>query len=170
MRSRCSRARTRLRFRSRCSSSIGIRSIDRAASAPFRYLGRMLWPVNLTPLDPLPISPTVDILRLSLAIAAFAALAATAWRLRRQWPALGLGCLAYVAMLAPVAGLTPSGLQATADRYAYMPGVIVWILVGVAMAYIATMRVRSHVVAVIVAALVAAAGVTAFRQIAYWHD
>jgi Flp pilus assembly protein TadD len=148
---------------------IGAR-LTMAATAPFRYLGRMLWPVRLTPLDPLAISPTADVFPLTVAIAALAVAAVVAWRFRRRWPALGVICLAYVVMLAPVAGLTPSGLQATADRYAYMPGVVVWIVAGAAAARMAATRVRSRVVALGVIALGAAAATLTFRQTAYWHD
>jgi len=41
---------------------------------------------------------------------------------------------------APVAGLTPTGLQATADRYMYVPDVVAAIVIGVAIARLATIR------------------------------
>src|SRR5689334_8569821 len=44
-----------------------------AATAPFVYLGRMLWPVRLTPLNALPISPAVEWLPLLIGVAAVAA-------------------------------------------------------------------------------------------------
>jgi len=178
---------------------IGAR-LTMAATAPFRYLGRMAWPVRLSPLDPLAIAPGVDVLPLAIATAALALVAVAAWRLRARWPALAVASLAYLLMLAPVAGLTPSGLQATADRYTYMPGVIVWIVVGAAVSclchrgvtsrsprrheitkkinfsssrlrdFVAALGFRRSAVAIAALALVAAAGAIAFRQTAYWRD
>ena len=37
--------------------------------------------------------------------------------------------MSYLALLAPAAGLVPSGLQATADRYTYLPGVVIAVAV-----------------------------------------
>ena len=141
-----------------------------AATAPFRYLGRMVWPIRLSPLDPLAIAPAVDMLPLALATGAIAVAAVAAWRLRVRRPAFAVASLAYLLMLAPVAGLTPSGLQATADRYTYMPGVIAWIVVGAAVSRLSARRSRTPAVALAMLALVAAAGTIAFRQTAYWRD
>ena len=105
-----------------------------AAVAPFTYLARTLLPIRLTPLDALPISPAIDWPRLVAGTGALLALTATAWMTRRRWPALLAGWLAFLAMLAPVAGLTPSGVQATADRYMYVPGIVLSVVVGAAIA------------------------------------
>jgi tetratricopeptide (TPR) repeat protein len=148
---------------------IGAR-LTMAATAPFRYVGRMLWPLHLTPLDPLAIAPTVDVVLLALAIAAMAMVAFAAWRFRDRWPALAVASLAYAVLLAPVAGLTPSGLQATADRYAYMPGVAVWMLAGVAASQLIARRPPARAAALALVAVVAAAGTLAYRQAAYWRD
>jgi len=140
-----------------------------AATAPFRYLGRMVWPIRLSPLDPLAIAPAADMVPLALASVAIAVVAVAAWRLRGRRPAFAVASLAYLLMLAPVAGLTPSGLQATADRYIYVPGVVVWIVVGAAVSRLSALRLRTPAVALATIALVAA-GTIAFRQTAYWHD
>src|SRR5206468_2464310 len=91
-----------------------------------------IFPLRLSPLDPMPIAPTIDWLRLGLGCPALAAVAVLVWRMRRQWPAFVVASVAYALLLAPVVGLTPSGLQATADRYMYLPGVVVSVLVGIA--------------------------------------
>jgi len=149
--------------------SLGAR-LTMAATAPFVYLGRTLWPVRLTPLDALPISPALDWVPLILAAIAFVAISVIAWTLRRQWPALGLAWIAYAVLLAPAAGLTPSGLQATADRYMYVPGVIVSILLGVAAVRIRGSR-RTRVAAASLAlAVTAALGVLTWRQTGWWRD
>src|SRR6185312_4902709 len=43
-------------------------------TAPFTYLARTLLPIQLTPLDPLPIAPTTDWLSLGLGVAGLAAM------------------------------------------------------------------------------------------------
>ena len=74
-------------------------------------------------------------------------------------------------MLGPAAGLVPSGLQATADRYTYLPGVVVAIAVAVAGAQWASARKgRVTSAAVVVLVLLAAEAVTARRVLMPWSD
>ena len=94
-----------------------------AATAPFVYLWRTVWPVHLTPLDPLALTPRTDVALVLVGLSALAVISAVAWRWRREAPVLSLAWLAYLALLAPAVGLVPSGLQATADRYTYVAGV-----------------------------------------------
>jgi Flp pilus assembly protein TadD len=126
--------------------------------------------VHLTPLDPIPIAPVVEWLPMVLALTAVVAVSIVVWKLRRQSPALGVAWTAYVLLLAPVAGLTPSGLQATADRYMYVPGVIVSILLGAVAARARVSKWVGGVVAVL--ALVATATLVSltWRQTTWWRD
>jgi tetratricopeptide (TPR) repeat protein len=109
-----------------------------AAAAPFVYLGRTLLPFQLTPLDPLPIEPRVDWTTLALNVAGLIVVSVAVWRTRATWPALAVGWWVYLLLLGPAMGLTPSGQQATADRYMYLPGVIVSLVIGVAATSIGT--------------------------------
>jgi Flp pilus assembly protein TadD len=149
--------------------SLGAR-LTMAAAAPFAYLGRTLWPVRLTPLDALPIAPALEWVPLMLATIAFATISVITWRLRRQWPALGIAWVAYIVLLAPAAGLTPSGLQATADRYMYVPGVIVSILLGVAAARVRGSTRSLAAAAILTLAVTAALGILTWRQTRWWRD
>lgn len=148
---------------------IGAR-LTMAVTAPFIYLGRTLLPLRLSPLDPLPISPTFDAVPLIVGIAGLAALTLAVWAARRRWPAVGAGWIAYAVMLAPVAGFTPSGLQATADRYMYVPGVIVSLVIGAAAARSWPLRRRALTMPLLAGAVVAALGALTWRQTGYWHD
>ena len=103
-----------------------------AAVAPFIYLGRTLAPVWISPLDPLPISPGLALVPLAVGCAGLAAVTLALWTARDRWPGLAVAWIAFALMLAPVVGLTPSGLQATADRYMYVAGVIVSLAIGLA--------------------------------------
>jgi tetratricopeptide (TPR) repeat protein len=149
--------------------SLGAR-LTMAATAPFVYLARTLWPLHLSPLDPVPIEPRVAWIPLALGIAGLAVVTLLVWRNRRTVPAVAVAWLAYVVLLAPAMGLTPSGQQATADRYMYIPGVAVSLVVGMAMARaIDGKRFRAIASAGLVA-IAAALGVTAWRQTAWWRD
>ena len=142
-----------------------------AVTAPLVYLARTIFPLRLSPLDPIPISPTIDWVRLGLGSAALAAITILVWRMRRQWPALVVGSVAYALLLAPVVGLTPSGLQATADRCLYLPGVFVSLLVGFAVGGAwrhARVAVAPSLIAL--AGLAIALGVLTKQQTRWWHD
>jgi len=141
-----------------------------AATAPFIYLGRTVVPTHLSPLDALPIEPALAWWPLLLGLGGLTTVAVVAWTLRSRWPALAVASIAYVTTLAPVVGLTPSGLQATADRYMYLPGVIVSLFVGVAATRLRpTPRLGLTVSLIGCAALAGLVGLTR-QQTRWWHD
>ena len=146
-----------------------------AAAAPFVYFRRLVWPVRLSPLDPLPISPAIQWVPLVLAIVGLVTVTLAVYAFRRTLPMLAAGWIAYGALLAPVAGLTPSGLQATADRYVYVPGVVIWIVAGTACAALMARRARAaatvNAVAIgMAAAVMVTLGVLTWNQTRYWSD
>ena len=141
-----------------------------AAAAPFVYLARIVWPVRLSPLDPLPISPVLEWFPLTIGLGAVVAATALAWRVRARWPMAGAAWLAYLILLAPVAGLTPTGLQATADRYLYVPGVVAAIVAGIAVARVPASRRAAGAAAAAATAAIAILGVLAWRQTQYWNS
>ena len=141
-----------------------------ATVAPFVYLWRTLWPVALSPLYPLPISPSSEWIPLAAAVAGLLAVTALAWRVRTRWPIAGIAWISYLALLAPVAGLTPSGLQATADRYMYVPGVVIAVVAGLAVGRVAATRVARLAAIAAATMVVAALGVLAWRQTQYWNN
>ena len=146
---------------------IGAR-LTMAATAPFEYLARTALPLRLTPVNALPIAPAVQWFPLGVGIAALLSLTAAAWISRRRWPALLVGWLAYLVLLAPVAGLTPSGVQATADRYTYVPSVAISVMLGAMLARLAVSH-RRRLILATAAAAVLALGVLTWRQTQYWN-
>jgi len=148
--------------------SLGAR-ISQAALAPLVYLWRTLWPVGLSPLDPLPLEPRLSWPALLLGLGLLACVSLLAFRMRARWPALWLAWLAYLLLLAPALGLAPSGLQATADRYTYIPGVVVALLIGAGYAGLWAGP-RQAPAAVVLALGVAALGVQSFKQVGFWRD
>jgi Flp pilus assembly protein TadD len=145
--------------------------VQSSASAPFVYLWHTLAPVSLTPLDVSPIDPAVNPAVAALALLALAGLCLAAWIGRHRWPALAAAWAGYLALLAPAVGLLPSGLQATADRYTYLPGVVVAIAVAVAgMRWASVRKGRTITAAAIVLVLLTAEAVTARRVLMPWSD
>ena len=141
-----------------------------ATMAPFVYLWRTVWPVALSPLYALPIAPSAEWLLLAAALAALVSVTALAWRVRTRWPTVGAIWIVYLALLAPVAGFTPTGLQATADRYMYVPGVVIALAAGLAVGRAATMRMARLVAISATTMAIAALGVLTWRQTQYWHN
>lgn len=94
--------------------------IGQALWAAFFYPYKLLWPTGLAVLYPLgepsPLWATA-IRGLGLAL-----LLAGAWRARRTAPYVLFGLLWYCGTLLPMSGLVQVGVQAAADRYAYLPG------------------------------------------------
>ncbi|MBI3263057.1 MAG: tetratricopeptide repeat protein [Acidobacteria bacterium] len=141
-----------------------------AAIAPFLYLWRTFWPVGLTPLDPLPIEPQLEWTPLALGCAGLAAVTIAIVRARRKWPAVALAWVTYVLLLAPVVGLTPTGQQATADRYTYLPGVVVSLLAGAGIASLVASRGVRREATLAALGLVIMLGAATWRQSGWWHD
>jgi len=141
-----------------------------ATAAPFVYVWRTVWPVRLSPIYALPLSPRVELLPLAMGIAALTAMTAIVWSVRRRHPVIPAVWIIYLTLLAPVAGLTPTGVQASADRYMYVPSVFIAMVVGIG---VARLRVdglmRGLVALTTVGALVTLALLTR-SQTQYWKD
>jgi tetratricopeptide (TPR) repeat protein len=164
-------------------AGLGLR-LTLAATAPFTYLWRTLAPVRLSPLDPLPLEAGFAWLLLVPALLALALMTMGLWRLRGRYAGLAVAWAAYLLLLAPVAGLTPSGQQATADRYMYVPGVVLSLFIGLVCGEIwraiqmprAGLReaVAGRRLALIAATVAigagAALGAATWRQATWWHD
>jgi protein O-mannosyl-transferase len=146
--------------------------LQSALTAPFVYLWHSVAPVTLTPLDVLPLQPVADPARVAAAALGLLAVTALAWWWRSRWPALLTAWIAYLALLAPAVGLVPSGLQATADRYTYLPGIVLSIAVGGGVGGLArgASRGRVAVAGSAVLAVAVALGFASRDALRYWTD
>jgi Flp pilus assembly protein TadD len=142
--------------------------VTMAAMAPFVYAWRTFWPLRLSPVDPLPISPGVELSPLVLGIAGGIAITLLAWTMRKRWPFAGTAWIIYLTLLMPVAGFTPTGLQATADRYMYLPSVLVAIVTGSTVVRLLTNRIAGEAAALTAMAAVVTFGVLTRNQAQYW--
>jgi len=142
-----------------------------------RYLGKLVWPVNLTVAYPHPNlagGTPWTVLEVGASIAAMAVLTALALGIGRRRRYVAVGWLWYAIMLAPVIGVVQVGQQAMAERYTYLPyvGLFVVIAWGAADA-LRALSPRPVVRAVVgAAALVAclAFADTSRRQVLNWQD
>jgi tetratricopeptide (TPR) repeat protein len=86
-----------------------------------RYLGKLVWPVDLAALYPMPAHwgfwPVGGSVVLLLLMTLFVAGRA------RSAPWLLTGWLMFLGTLVPVIGIVPNGFQSIADRYTYIPSI-----------------------------------------------
>ena len=143
--------------------------IDNALVSYLRYLGKVLWPADLSVFYPYPRAlPTW--LVIAAAVLLLAALA-MAVRLASRRPYLLVGWLWFCGTLVPVIGLVQVGDQSMADRYSYLPSVglfimLVWGIHGVSFRW----RYRAAVLAALTLAVLVLCITLTRRQIGYWKD
>jgi protein O-mannosyl-transferase len=134
-----------------------------------KYIGKMFWPSGLSYYYPHPGSRLATWATLAAA-ALLLAITAVVWRYRDRRH-LVFGWKLFVVTLLPVIGIVQAGLQAMADRYAYIPLIglfvmIVWELSKAAERWHVPVAAQASVSALVAIAL---AAVTVIN-IGYWHD
>ncbi len=142
--------------------------VDRLGNAVVsiaRYLGNIVWPLDLAFFYEHPGAwPAATV---AAALALVAAVTALAWWWRDRVPSLLTGWVWFLAMLLPALGLLQVGMQAMADRYTYLP------ILGAHLAAGGILRRTALPDRVQVAAallvLVACVGLT-WRQQHFWRD
>ncbi len=98
-----------------------INRAENGALAYVRYLGKFLCPVNLAVLYPHPV--TWPLAKIIAATGLLIALSAAVFLVRRSRPYCVVGWLWFLGTLVPVIGLVQVGSQSLADRYTYIPGI-----------------------------------------------
>jgi protein O-mannosyl-transferase len=140
-----------------------------AAIAYVKYLGKAFWPANLALVYPHPgFATSIPAAVLSaLAIVAVTALVV----IFRQRRFLLVGWFWFLGTLVPMTGLVPIGVQAMADRYAYIPllGIFVIVCWGAA-DLIKRWHVPTAVAAAGTAAILLTLGIALHRQVSFWSD
>jgi tetratricopeptide (TPR) repeat protein len=134
-----------------------------------RYVGKAFWPSKLALFYPHP-GPTIKIPQVIAALfflLAITALVALQWRRRY----LTVGWLWFVGALVPMIGLIQVGVQAMADRYAYLPFIGLFIMASWAAAELSVWRhIPSAWVAGASIVVLLALMVTARIQLDLWND
>lgn len=94
------------------------------------YVYKTLWPVQLAPFYELKLPVDLMSVKYILSAVAVLAIAVVVLALRKKAPGLLIAAIAYVVVLFPVLGLFQSGRQEVADRYSYLPGIVLGIAAG----------------------------------------
>lgn len=143
-------------------------------SATF-YAWKTVWPHGLAPLYELhrPV-PWLSWQFGGAAVAVLVALA-VAVVVARKAPAVTAAALAYVLLLAPDAMLFPNGLLAAADRHGYLPGAIIALALGAALARLwaehdALSRILATGATLAGCVAVGALGMLTWQQAQLWRD
>ena len=130
------------------------------------YLEKTAVPQGLSPLYELPAKVHLFDRQFLLPAIAVTFITVTVLALRRRWPA-GLALWAYYAIaLGPVIGIIHSGHQLTNDRYSYLPGLGLALLVGAA-AGAAVQMASAGLIRPALAKAVAVLGIVWFGGLAY---
>jgi tetratricopeptide (TPR) repeat protein len=143
--------------------------LDNALFSYGRYLGKLLWPVNLCAFYPHPGHwPAQPVMLAGLLILSFSVFA---WVVRRRWPYCLTGWFWYLGTLVPAIGLVQVGSQSMADRYSYIPSIgILMILVWGAHQMTKRWHHRNIISGTTGGALVLACILLTRHQIGFWQD
>ncbi len=143
--------------------------IGNAIVAYAKYIGKMFWPSGLSYYYPHPGNrlATWEILAAALLLIA---ITAVVWRYRER-RYLVFGWTLFVVTLLPVIGIVQVGLQAMADRYAYIPLIGLFVMMVWELSEAAE---RWHIPAAaqgaVAATLAFALGAVTVINIGYWRD
>jgi len=145
--------------------------LENAIVSYARYVGKAFWPTRLAPLYPHPINglPLWQVIVALLVLLAISGLAVAG---RKRSPYLLVGWLWFLGTLAPMIGVVQVGIQAMADRYAYLSFVGLFLMVcwGVADFYPKTQKTGVLLLrGVSIALLLVLAGLT-YHQLGYWNQ
>jgi Tfp pilus assembly protein PilF len=133
-----------------------------------RYLGRMIWPENLSVIYPY--TTQVPVVELCAGVLVLAILTWLALKCREQ-RYLATGWFWYLGTLAPVIGLVQMGAQASADRYTYIPSIGIFVMVVWGVADLAAKwRIPDWGPVLAGALVLAACAAVTERQLSYWTD
>jgi tetratricopeptide (TPR) repeat protein len=140
-----------------------------ALVAYVEYLAKMIWPVNLAVIYPLP--NKIPAWQIAGAAVILMVISGLVWVTRRNKPYLLIGWLWYLGTLVPVIGLVQVGGQALADRYTYVPSIGIFIMVAYGAADLAArFRVPKTATAAVAAVALAANLFATERQLRYWQN
>jgi Flp pilus assembly protein TadD len=143
--------------------------VENAIVSYAKYIGKMFWPSGLSYYYPHPGS-RLTLWTILAAVALLLSITATVWRYRDRRH-LVFGWKLFVVTLLPVIGIVQVGLQAMANRYAYIPliglfVVIVWEVSEAAQRWSVPPAVQASVASMAAFALAAVTVV----NVSYWHD
>jgi tetratricopeptide (TPR) repeat protein len=143
--------------------------IENALVSYARYIGKMLWPDDLSVLYPHPGHWPAG--RVIACGALLVAITAGALALARRRPYLPVGWLWFIGTMIPVIGLVQVGIQSMADRYTYVPMIGLFIMLAWGLWDLVPPRPwREPALATGAALALAACALLTVRQVQIWRD
>lgn len=148
--------------------ALGLR-LENALTAYVHYIGKTIWPMDLSPYYPHPGS--VPIWEVLGAAAILATASFLVFQGGRRWPYLVSGWLWYLVTLTPVIGIVQVGGQRLADRYTYIPQIGLLIMLAWGLPEVLKGWRRQRVALALLSGLcLVLATVGSWRQVGYWRD
>jgi len=143
--------------------------LENAAISYLRYLGKALWPSKLVAMYPYP-TRLYPAWHVGAALAFLLLVTALVLRTRDQ-RYLAVGWFWFLGSLVPMIGLVQAGLQAMADRFAYLPFIglflmLTWLIADWARAR----KIPARWLAIPAVSCLLVLGTFTYRQVGYWHD
>jgi tetratricopeptide (TPR) repeat protein len=133
-----------------------------------RYIGKMVWPLNLSVFYPQQQWPTVQVLASGILLVG---LSFVVIRASRSFPYLFTGWFWYLGTLIPVIGLVQVGSQSMADRYTYIPLIGLFVIISWGMSDISTKwQAQRTAVAVFSSIIIIFYMTCTWFQIGYWQN
>ncbi|GMU33430.1 MAG: tetratricopeptide repeat protein [Planctomycetia bacterium] len=149
---------------------------ERAAVACYGlvfYLYKSLWPLQLAPFYELRLPVDLASLKYVLSASIVVVIAALVISFRKKYPGLLAVAICYTVLLLPVLGIFQSGRQEVADRYSYLPGLVLALgLVGGVWKFLIGKRLqlRQAAMALPIAVLLAWWSTLTWQQCEVWRD
>ncbi len=143
--------------------------LENATISYARYLGKAFWPSKLVAMYP---HSTKLYPAWQVGAAAVLLLLVTALVLRaREQRYLAVGWFWFLGSLVPMIGLVQVGVQAMADRYAYIPFIGLFLMITwLAADWARARKISAKWVAVPAVCCVLVLGTLTYRQVGYWRD
>ena len=133
------------------------------------YITKSFWPRDLAVFYPFPSS--IPLWQVIGSFFLLASVTVAVLRIGRRRPYLPVGWFWFLVTLLPVIGLTQVGSQAMADRFAYIPGTGLFIMVAWGIPPLTCgMRQQKLILACAAVMLLIAATAMTWHQLGYWKD
>jgi tetratricopeptide (TPR) repeat protein len=143
--------------------------LENAAVSYVRYLGKAVWPADLSIYYPHPFGwPAWQVLG---SVALLAVMTIAALLVRRRAPYVIAGWLFFLGVLVPTVGIVQVGAQSMADRYTYIPLIgIFWIVAWGALDLLQRLRFAPVVLGIGAGVVLVGLGVEAHGYVSRWRD
>jgi tetratricopeptide (TPR) repeat protein len=142
--------------------------LENAVLAYAKYIGKTVWPAGLGPMYPHP-GLSVRFTYALLAALLLAAITSSVVFSGRRY--LVVGWLWFLGTLVPMLGLIQVGMQAMADRYAYIPCIGLFVMACWGIGELLENRQSLRVPALVIGGVaLTALALACYRQIGYWKD